>query len=289
MKKTLCKAIAVTLIFMMLSTIAIYTASADKNKDFIVSEIIGKWEASKSTEIRTAKEAGMSKLVLEYPDVVLGSWQGNIQLSLTGDHRDTLYGKYIVEIPELNFSIEYDKKVIPDIFIGIGGRKSNELTVKYNGKVLYSKNETAKWPFGTRLDTRIYYSIWRNNTDTLGILLQDYYGAILSNISIFWEGNITYAGYPLTLRIVVIKDSKKPAQLSSYLYYNDVVEDKVYRENLNIKTLDIGTSIMFYTSIGFLLIALIANVFSKRLKEGKREEIAEVKETPKKKRKKRRK
>ena len=259
---------------------------AEGNKDFIVKEKIGKWDKAKTTEMQTAKEKGIAKLVLEYPNANLGSWQGNIQLSLSGESGDKISGKYIIELSELNFTIEYSETLYPGIFMGIGDRKSIELKIKHGDKILYLRNETATWPFSPRLDTRIYYSIWRRNTDMLGIIVQDYYGHIFENLSVFWTGNITYNGQPLTLRIIVVKNSEKNAQLSSYLYYNYVVEGKKYEGELSVKPLSVDTSIMFYTSIGFLLIAIIANIFSKSLTKTAQEKAPKPAQPKKKKKRK---
>ena len=257
------------------------------NKNFIVKEKVGKWDKATAIEIQTAKEKGTAKLVLEYPNVDFGSWQGNIQLSLSGETGDKVSGRYIVELLELNFTIEYSETLYPGIFMGIGDKKSIELEIKHNDKILYFRNETATWPFSPRLDTRIYYSIWRRNDNMLGIIVQDYYGHIFENLSVFWTGNITYAGQPLTLRITAVKNSGKPAQLSSYLYYNDIVKGKKYEGELNIKPLSIDTSIMFYTSIGFLLIAIVANIFSKSLTKTAQEKPSKSIQPPKEKKKRR--
>ncbi len=286
MKKRIGIAVTVFILLLMMLQITHSIVMAEENKDFIVKEEVGKWEKKSATEMQTAKEKGMAKLVLEYTNADLESWQGNIQLSLSGEAGDKIYGSYIVEIPESNFSIEYRKVLYPGFFMGIGDKKSIELRIIYNGNILYSKNETATWPFFPRLDTRIYYSIWRRNLNTLGVIVQDYYGHIFDNLSVFWTGNITYIDKPQTLRIIVTKNSEKPSQLSSYLYYNDVVEGKKYETKLNAKILSIDTSIMFYTSIGFLLIALTANIFSKSLTKKVEKPPAEVKKPQKKKKRK---
>lgn len=274
--------ITLLLIILMLSSITVY---AQKKTGFVVVNKTGAWESDDPLDIRSKSMKGYAYIEFEYSNAILGSWQSNIEIILTGEAGDRIVGAYIIEIPELRFKIEYYKILCPGMFMNIGEKISNELKIVVGDKVMYDKNQTASWPYTTRLNTRIYYSIWRSSNNTLTIVVQDYYGSIFKNLSIFWSMNLTYTGKPLTLKIKLWKNSGKPSQISSYIYFNDVVENKIYKEMLGIKKLNIGTSVMFYTSLGFLIIALIANIFSKNLTRGEKTEEME-KSVKKKKRKK---
>jgi len=275
---------SIIIILVLLTLPAIY---GQDEAGFVVSNKVGIWESEDPTDIRSGNTDGYSEIEFLYPGAVLGSWQSNIEITLSSESGDMVIGAFIVQVPEIGFKIEYYESLKPGSILGIGQVISNELRIYLDGEQVYYRNATATWPYDTRLNTRIYYSLWRSGEDTLSIIVQDYYGKIYENSSIYWSANITYTGEPLNLKILVWKKSNGKSQISSYLYFNDVVENEVYTEKLEVKKLNIDMSIMFYTSIGFLIIALVSNIFSKNLMRKEETEVVEEKKPEKGKRKKR--
>ncbi len=274
---------SIIIVLILLTLPAIY---GQDDTGFVVSNKVGVWESEDPVDIRSGNTEGYSEIEFLYPDAVLGSWQSNIEITLSSEGGDKVIGAFIVQVPEIGFKIEYYESLKPGSILGIGQVISNELRIYLGGEQVYYRNATATWPYDTRLNTRIYYSLWRSSEDTLSIIVQDYYGKIYENSSIYWSANVTYTGEPLNLKILVWKKSNGKSQISSYLYFNDVVENEVYTEKLEVKKLNIDMSIMFYTSIGFLIIALVSNIFSKNLMRKEETEVVEEKKPEKKRKKK---
>jgi hypothetical protein len=232
---------------------------------FIVKEKLGEWEVVSDVEIRSGRTSGESLLIMEYPKAILGSWQGNIDVDASGEPGDNITILYTVEIEEIKFKIEYYESYVPGYFGPIGEKRMNRLTIYLADIIVYNKIEVATWPYDTRLNTRIYYTIYRSGEDSLRLTVQDYYGQINENKSIYWSDEILYNGNEVTLRISIWKRSDKPSQIMSYLFYNEVIENEIYEEQFNARKLNIDMNIIFYLSLGFLVVALSANIFTRVL------------------------
>ena len=279
--------ITITILLAAILLISSYILVYSQEGGFIVKEKKGEWEKISDIEIRSKKTAGENTITLEYPKAILGSWQGNIDIDISGETGDNITVIYVVEIDEIGFKIEYYENYIPGSIGPIGEWRRNRLTIYLNNTIMFDKIEEANWPFDTRLNTRIYYTLYRSGDDTLKIVVQDYYGDIYKDKSIYWSNETYYSGNEVNLRIRISKYSKKPSQIISYLFFNDVIENEIYTEELNVKKLNVDMNALFYLSLGFLIAALAVNIFTKILtpkEEVKREEKVKTKKRRKKKR-----
>lgn len=253
-------------LLIVLSMVICGQAKSIHCEDFVIEEIVGGWEEYTPTKAISKYSAGASKIVLVARNVSLGSWSSNIHVVLIGTEGDLIESAYLVEIPELGFKIEYRKNLVVGGALGMGEVKSIRLSIALKGEVMYVKNVTARWPFENRLDTRIYYSIWRvANASKLNIVVQDTYGDLHEHVGVYWRHSVDYLGTPLTLKIAIAKNSSKESQLISNVYFNEVVPNASYDENRPIPMLDIGTMELFYASLSFLVIAIVVNVVARTI------------------------
>jgi len=234
--------------------------------EFKIVDFTGEWEVAEPDHIKSKPSSGHSYIVLEYSNVVLGSWLTTIDLTATGQQGDTIETKYTIDIPELNFTLTYLEKYNPGWIFDIGSRRKNELKIELNGEIVYNIYDEADWPFDTRLNTRIYFGIWRIDKDNLEIRITDYYGQINGNRSIYWTQKIGYNGESLTLTLRIDKNSQAESTVEAYLYYNTVERDKIIGENIEVRLLNIDSAALFYASLGFLIIAIVANFTSRTWK-----------------------
>ena len=257
------KLLVYVLIFMML---IIVFRGVYAQEEFHVKDYKGEWDITEKDHIKSKSSNGYNYIELEEDGVVLGSWLTTIDLDLSGEQGDTITGKYIISIPELNFTLKYIEEYRPGWYLDIGAERVNNLIVSINDSKLYSLTDNAKWPFDTRLNTRLYFGIWRIDKDHLEIKLTDYYGKINENKSIYWNYKIKYNGETLTLLIRIEKDSSKKSVLEAYLYYNNLERDKIIGQEIEIRLLSIDSAALFYLSLGFLIIAIVANFTSRSWK-----------------------
>lgn len=234
--------------------------------EFRVVDFTGEWDLMEKDHIKSKASRGYTYIVLEEANVVLGSWFTTIDLTLTGQHGDKIQGAYIIEIPEMNLTLKYIEEYSPGSFFDFGYSRKNTLTITIGDKPVYTSMEEANWPFDTRLNTRIYFGIWRVDKDNLAIQITDYYGEINSNRSVYWFTKIEYHGETLTLRLKLEKKSSVDSTIEAYLYYNEVERDKIVGGEVEVRLLSIDSAALFYASLGFLIIAIIANFTSRTWK-----------------------
>ena len=246
--------------------IAILTPHIYSQTEFRVVDFTGEWELMEKDHIKSKPSSGYTYIVLEEADVVLGSWFTTIDLTLSGTEGDMIDGAYIIEIPELNLTLQYVEEYRPGTFLDFGYYRKNILTVTIGERKVYNSMDEANWPFDTRLNTRIYFGIWRIDKDSLAIQITDYYGDINSNRSVFWSTKIGYNGEALTLRLKLEKKSSAESTLEAYLYYNEVERDKIIGEEVEVRLLSIDSAALFYASLGFLIVAIVANFTSRTWK-----------------------
>ena len=229
---------------------------------FIIKEKIGEWEEVNPVEVVSGMNSGESRVILEYRNMVLGGWFSNIDIDLTGSEGDIVVGEFSVIIPELNIEIRYFEERRIGGFLGSGGYVNSNLRVIINGGTRYELSDYTVWPLVNRLDTRIYFGIWRISEDRIILNIEDYYGDLGNNLSIYYRVELDYDGSEVTLLMEISKDSDKPSRIRAFLYFNEVVEGEVFDEGA-IRKLNIDTGILFYTSLGILIIAIIVNFMSR--------------------------
>lgn len=269
------KIVILAIIIIVLSVIPYHAYSQN---EFKIIDFTGEWEIAEPDHLKSKPSSGHSYIVLEYSNIVLGSWLTTIDLTATGQQGDTIEAKYTISITELNFTLTYLEKYTPGWIFDIGSNRKNELKIQLNGETIYTKYDEASWPFDTRLNTRIYFGIWRSDKDNLVIRITDYYGQINGNRSIYWTQKIGYNGESLTLTLRIDKESKLESTVEAYLYYNSVERDKIIGEDIEVRLLNIDSAALFYASLGFLIIAIVANFTSRtwRYYEKKLEESMET-------------
>lgn len=246
--------------------IAILIPHVYSQTEFKVVDFTGEWDLMEKNHIKSRPSSGYTYIVLEESNVVLGSWFTTIDLSLTGTQGDKIEGAYIIEIPELNLTLKYGEEYVPGGFFDFGYSRKNSLIITIGNVDVYTLVEEADWPFDTRLNTRIFFGMWRIDKDNLAIQITDYYGDINSNRSVFFFKRIGYNGEALTLRLILEKRSNSESTIEAYLYYNEVERDKIIGEEIEVRLLSIDSAALFYASLGFLIIAIVANFTSRTWK-----------------------
>ena len=274
------------ILFSILVTLLVSLATYGYAQEpFRVVDFTGEWEVMNRDHLKSKPSSGQTYIVIEEDNVVLGSWYTTIDLSLSGSQGDMIDAKYILEMPEIGFRITYIERYSPGGILDIGFYRYNELRIEMGGEVEYLKTDEARWPQDTRLNTRIFFGTWRIDKDNIVIEVTDYYGEINSNRSIYWSKKIPYNGESLSLIIKIEKNSGKDSVVEAYLYYNEVERDKIIGPDVEIRLLSIDSAALFYASLGFLIVAIVANFTSRtwRYYEAKleAEKLAKKKETKK--------
>jgi len=254
--------------------------NTEKKTWFRIVREVGGWSKIENTTFESNYSKGIALLEICRSDLILGSWSTSIYINLDSKG-GYAYGYVNITIPELKLEILYSKTVNDSGFLGIGGFITNSLIIKLNSAKVYELRESSTWPFKNRLDTRIYITLWRLNETTLSVVVEDYYGKINDRLSIHWSKDFNYHGEPLTILMTIYKDSINDAKISVDLYFNKIIEDKIYNKAPVVSKLDYGSSTLFNITMGILLILLTIHILFRPSKE-RAEEGVKVRKAKKK-------
>ena len=242
----LCNLMILLLLYVILSPCNLINAQS-----WVLSKKVGKWEKTEITNIETKKGAETCELEFKATNVTLGAYETTFVIDLQGS--GVITGELTLEIIELGFKIRYLERYKPAA-LWIGEEIHNELEIIVDGERKVFVNQSAKWPYQTRLNERLYIWIWRSSNDKLTWVITDGYMQ-KTNGQLYYTGNITYYGEPLTMLLKAKKIVENgEGKLTANLIYNEIDSTGELHEKYELKTMDYGFNAFFYASLSLSLI-----------------------------------
>lgn len=276
------KALIITILYIILSTQVYTTVYADV---FKVDQMKGNWREFSDTYIESERGIGEALLRLYADGYRMGSWILSIDLDLEVEDGGEIYGYIIVEIPELEISLQYTERYVNNGLLGLDYIENN-LTLTIGDDTLLNLYDYAYEPMNSRLNVR-YYLVLMKVVNTLVFEFRDEYKNPDGLNSVYVYRELDYDDEPVTLILELGKNSYNyQGSIKAPLFINSP-KDSVSVESFQYITIDYSSNAIFFLSLSFLLGAISFNIISTKFRILQEEELLREKEKKTKKQRKR--